>query len=122
MSARHTLPKQTPHACCLSQNFYASAIRDELHRKGDTGAYANIFDIVSNLGFIFNPLVGVWIASRGYTLILAGSVVAGQAYLGVTLLSGLQVQVRPWLAHTRRACLRGGVATVLTTHAPTCRS
>ena len=78
----------------LLQNFYASAIRNELHRKGDTGAYANIFDIVSNLGFIFNPLVGIFIANRGFAIILGGSVVLGQAYLGVTLLRGLQVQVR----------------------------
>ena len=78
----------------LVQSFYASAIKNILLRKGDTtGVYADVFDIVSNLGFMFNPLIGVWLAKKGYTLVLALTILAGQGYLAVTFAASLPVQV-----------------------------
>lgn len=42
----------------LGQTFYASTVRDQLAGLGDSGAWTDRFDILSNLGFIANPFIG----------------------------------------------------------------
>ena len=65
------------------QGFYASAIRNVLIRKGDTGEYANLFDILSNVSFVFAPFIGWWASNFGYVVPLGLSVLVMQATIVV---------------------------------------